>query len=50
MTIKEQIEFLRAHSSTTNWREKAEWRRDNKEFLEKFRKKSIQEEIKKRGL
>lgn len=50
MTIKEQIEFLHTHSSTTNWREKAEWRRRNKEFLENFRKKSIQEEMKKRGL
>ncbi len=43
-TAEEQIAFLRAHSSPTpsKWREKAEWRRANRDWLPYSRKIVIQ--------
>lgn len=42
-TIEEQIAFLQSHSSPTpsRWREKAEWRRANKDWLVYSRKIAI---------
>lgn len=42
-TIEEQIAFLQSHSSPTpsRWREKAEWRRANKDWLAYSRKIAI---------
>ena len=42
-TAQEQIAFLRAHSSSTpsKWREKAEWRRANRDWLPYSRKIAI---------
>ena len=44
MTFEEQIAFLREHSSSTpsRWREKAEWRRANRDWLPYSRKIAIQ--------
>lgn len=43
MTNQQQIDFLRAHSSPTpsRWREKAEWRRANRDWLPYSRKIAI---------
>ncbi len=43
MSREEQIAFLRAHSSSTpsRWREKAEWRRTNRDWLPYSRKIAI---------
>lgn len=44
MTFEEQIAFLREHSSSTpsRWREKAEWRCANRDWLPYSRKIAIQ--------